>query len=140
MIYGKSLFCLLGADFESDVLCVIRPPPPKTCGSPGRPPIKAPRIRVRDERHLAYKEHGVSKDMAKFKIIVVHGFGSCSQNPAVANHGFGSCSHNPAVANHLSLEIVEELGVYIVSFDRPGYGESDPHPKRTLKSFALDVE
>jgi len=34
----------------------------------------------------------------------------------------------------------EELGVYIVSFDRPGYGESDPHPRRTLKSMALDVE
>ncbi|KAF2292891.1 hypothetical protein GH714_029655 [Hevea brasiliensis] len=104
----------------------IRPPPPKTCGSPGGPPITAPRIKLRDGRHLAYKEHGVSKDVAKFKIIVVH--------------GFNACRHNPAVANHLSLEIVEELGIYIVSFDRPGYGESDPHPKRTLKSFALDVE
>lgn len=27
-----------------------------------------------------------------------------------------------------------------MSFDRPGYGESDPHPKRTLKSLALDIE
>ncbi|KAL6328473.1 hypothetical protein AAG906_038348 [Vitis piasezkii] len=35
---------------------------------------------------------------------------------------------------------VEELGVYVVSFDRPGYGESDPNPKRTMKSLALDVE
>jgi pimeloyl-ACP methyl ester carboxylesterase len=32
------------------------------------------------------------------------------------------------------------LGVYIVSFDRPGYGESDPDPNRTLKSIALDIE
>lgn len=30
--------------------------------------------------------------------------------------------------------------MYVVSFDRPGYGESDPNPKRTLKSMALDVE
>lgn len=37
-------------------------------------------------------------------------------------------------------EIVEDLGVYIVSFDRPGYGESDPDPKRTAKSMALDIE
>ena len=37
-------------------------------------------------------------------------------------------------------ELVEELGVYIVSFDRPGYGESDPNPKRTVKSMALDIE
>ncbi|KAK1429541.1 hypothetical protein QVD17_11752 [Tagetes erecta] len=36
--------------------------------------------------------------------------------------------------------LVEELGVYIVSFDRPGYGESDPDPKRTVKSLALDIE
>ena len=27
-----------------------------------------------------------------------------------------------------------------MSFDRPGYGESDPNPKRTMKSLALDVE
>ncbi|KAK7859007.1 hypothetical protein CFP56_009560 [Quercus suber] len=37
-------------------------------------------------------------------------------------------------------EIVIELGIYIVSFDRPGYGESDPNPKRTVKSMALDIE
>ena len=37
-------------------------------------------------------------------------------------------------------EIVEELGIYIVSFDRPGYGESDPNPKRTVKSIPLDIE
>jgi pimeloyl-ACP methyl ester carboxylesterase len=36
--------------------------------------------------------------------------------------------------------LLEELGVYIVSFDRPGYGESDPDPKRSVKSLALDVE
>lgn len=105
---------------------VMLPPPPKTCGSPGGPPITAPRIKLRDGRHLAYKEHGVSKDVAKFKIIFVH--------------GFDSCRHSAVVATHLAPEIVEELGVYIVSFDRPGYGESDPHPKRTLKSLALDVE
>jgi pimeloyl-ACP methyl ester carboxylesterase len=27
-----------------------------------------------------------------------------------------------------------------VSYDRPGYGESDPHPKQTMKSLALDME
>lgn len=30
--------------------------------------------------------------------------------------------------------------MYVVSFDRPGYGESDPDPSRTLKSLALDME
>lgn len=37
-------------------------------------------------------------------------------------------------------EILDHLGVYIVSFDRPGYGESDPDPKQTAKSIALDIE
>ena len=40
----------------------------------------------------------------------------------------------------ISQEIVEELGVYFVAFDRPGYGESDPDPKRSMKSIALDIE
>ncbi|KAI3791981.1 hypothetical protein L2E82_05849 [Cichorium intybus] len=42
---------------------------------------------------------------------------------------------------HLSyIESVKELGVYFVAIDRPGYGESDPDPKRTVKSLAFDIE
>ncbi|MCL7027875.1 hypothetical protein MKW94_024352, partial [Papaver nudicaule] len=37
-------------------------------------------------------------------------------------------------------ELAEERGIYMVSFDRAGYGESDPNPKRTEKSTALDIE
>lgn len=37
-------------------------------------------------------------------------------------------------------ELVEKLGIHFVSFDRPGYGESDPDPNRTVKSIALDIE
>lgn len=29
---------------------------------------------------------------------------------------------------------------FILSFDRAGYGESEPHPKRTVKSEAFDVK
>lgn len=35
---------------------------------------------------------------------------------------------------------MDDLRIYMVSFDRPGYGESDPDPKRTVKSIALDIE
>lgn len=104
----------------------IQPPPPTICGSPDGPAVTAPRIKLSDGRHLAYKEHGVSKDVAKHKIVYVH--------------GVDSCRHDAVVATMLSREIVEELGVYIVSFDRPGYGESDPNPKGTVKSVALDIE
>ncbi|MBA0753703.1 hypothetical protein Gogos_022295 [Gossypium gossypioides] len=101
----------------------IQPPPPKTCGSPDGPPITASRIKLRDGRHLAYKEHGVPLEAAKYKIVKVHGFDSCRLD-----------------AVPLSPELVERLGIYVVSFDRPGYGESDPNPKRTVKSMALDIE
>ncbi|KAI4384357.1 hypothetical protein MLD38_002525 [Melastoma candidum] len=104
----------------------LRPPPPSLCGSPGGPPVTAPRIVLRDGRHLAYKEHGVPRDAALHKIIFVH--------------GFGSCRHEALIATDTPSEIIDELGVYVASFDKPGYGESDPDPKRTTKSLALDIE
>lgn len=63
----------------------IQPPAPKICGSPDGPLVTAPRIKLRDGRYLAYKEHGVPKDSAKFKIVYVHSFGSCRHNAIVAN-------------------------------------------------------
>ena len=33
-----------------------------------------------------------------------------------------------------------ELGVYMVGFDRAGYGESDPNPARSVRSVALDMD
>ena len=132
----------------------IQPPPPKICGSLEGPPITAPRIKLRDGRYLAYKEQGVPKESAKYKIVSVHGFDSC-------RHDNIGKFLSPVLVFLFSLsilipmdfglllklglclifqEIVEELGLYIVSFDRPGYGESDPNPKRTVKSMALDIE
>ncbi|CAN1176670.1 hypothetical protein LINPERHAP2_LOCUS32663 [Linum perenne] len=104
----------------------IQPPPPKICGSPGGPLVTAPRIKLRDGRHLAYREHGVPKDVAKIKIVFIH--------------GFDVCRLDDVIANYTSPELVEELGIYFVSYDRPGYGESDPDPSRSVKSQALDVE
>ena len=60
-----------------------RPPAPSICGSPGGPPITVPRIKLRDGRHLAYKEHGVPKETAKFKIIFFHGFGSSRHDASI---------------------------------------------------------
>lgn len=104
-----------------------RPPPSKTCGSEGGPPITTPRIQLKDGRNLAYKEFGVPKDAAKHKILFVHGFDSCKHDVS-------------AITAYLSPDIVESHGIYIVSFDRPGYGESDAHPTRTVKSLAFDIE
>ncbi|CAI9294071.1 unnamed protein product [Lactuca saligna] len=49
----------------------IKPPPPRVCGSPGGPPITSPRIQLNDGRHLPYREWGVPKDKANYKIIFI---------------------------------------------------------------------
>ncbi len=37
-------------------------------------------------------------------------------------------------------ELVEELQIYFLFFDRAGYGESDPNPSRSVKSDAYDIQ
>ncbi|KAM0835834.1 hypothetical protein ACQ4PT_062690 [Festuca glaucescens] len=101
----------------------IQPPAPKICGSRDGRPVTAPRTKLKDGRHLAYMESGVPKEEAKYKIIFVHGFDSCRHD-----------------ALPISPEVAQELGIYLLSFDRPGYGESDPDPARSEKSIALDIE
>ncbi|KAJ3703572.1 hypothetical protein LUZ61_007277 [Rhynchospora tenuis] len=112
------LIALLGWVYKA-----IQPPPPKICGSPNGPPVTSPRIQLKDGRFLAYKEWGVPKENARYKIILCHAFDTTKD--------FGL---------PVSQELVEELGIYMLSYDRPGYGESDPNPKRSVKSEALDVE
>ncbi|MCD7447224.1 hypothetical protein HAX54_026343 [Datura stramonium] len=80
-------------------------------------------LKLRDGRHLVYKEYGVPKNIAKYKVVYVHSLGASRYEFAL-----------------LTSPAVEELGVYVLSFDRPGYGKSDPNPKQTFKSLALDIE
>ncbi|KAJ8750121.1 hypothetical protein K2173_014036 [Erythroxylum novogranatense] len=101
----------------------LKPPPPKICGSPGGPPITSQRVKLSGGRHLAYKEMGVPKEEAKYKIIVVHGFAASKD-----------------MTLPIPQELIEELGIYIILFDRAGYGESDPYPSRSVKSEAYDIQ
>ncbi|KAH0673499.1 hypothetical protein KY284_024586 [Solanum tuberosum] len=100
----------------------IIPPPPRSCSTAGVP-SQTPKIKLRDGRNLVYKEYGVPKNIAKYNVIYVHSFGGSKFE-----------------ASLIIPQAIEELGVYFVSFDRPGYGKSDPHPKRSFKSLALDIE
>ncbi|KAF3511434.1 hypothetical protein F2Q69_00005585 [Brassica cretica] len=104
----------------------IQPPPTGTVGSTGGASVTSPRIKLRDRRHLAYKEFGFPRDEAKFNIIYIH--------------GFDSCMLDSPFPQFLSQALVEELRIYTVSFDRPGYGESDPDANRSPRSIALDIE
>ncbi|CAM6083273.1 unnamed protein product [Calypogeia fissa] len=102
----------------------IQAPLPKICGTPGGPPVTAPRVQLRDGRYLAYKEAGVQKKNAKYKLITVHGYGG-------SRH---------ALLGGLSEEVMMELRIYIVGFDRAGYGQSSPNPQRSMKSDVYDVQ
>ncbi|ONK77577.1 uncharacterized protein A4U43_C02F8050 [Asparagus officinalis] len=101
----------------------IQPPAPELCGSPNGPPLTSPRIQLRDGRHLAYMETGTPKEKANYRIIIVHAFNECKELGIFA-----------------SQDLVEKLQIYFLSYDRPGYGESDPNPRRTIKTDAMDIE
>lgn len=75
-------------------------------------------IRLRDGRSLAYREHG---DLSGQPVFFLHG------NP-------GS-----RLMRHPDETIADSLGVRMIATDRPGFGRSDPHPGRTLRSTAADL-
>uniref|UniRef100_A0A5B7C9F6 AB hydrolase-1 domain-containing protein n=1 Tax=Davidia involucrata TaxID=16924 RepID=A0A5B7C9F6_DAVIN len=86
-------------------------------------PPSATRILLPDGRHMAYRELGVPGDLARFSLIAPHGFLS------------SRLAGIPGVKELL----LEEFGVRLVTYDLPGFGESDPHPNRNLNSSALDM-
>ncbi|KAM0898702.1 hypothetical protein ACQ4PT_021766 [Festuca glaucescens] len=59
---------------------------------------------------------------ARFKVVFSHGFTGSRLDSLRA-----------------SPEVAEELGVYMVGFDRAVYGESEPNPARSVESAALDM-
>eukprot|EP00249_Psilotum_nudum_P004073 c17599_g1_i1 orf=327-1466(-) len=101
----------------------LKPPPPKPCGTPLGMPVTSPRVKLHDGRYVAYKEGGMPKESATYKVVVVHGFAGSRKDLLNA-----------------SKNLVEELGVYFVGFDRAGYGQSDVNPNRSIKSEAADIQ
>lgn len=39
----------------------------------------------------------------------------------------------------VKVSLLEEFGVRFITYNLPGFGESDPHPKRNLNTSALDI-
>ncbi|XP_058199709.1 uncharacterized protein LOC131314847 [Rhododendron vialii] len=86
-------------------------------------PPNACRILLPDGRHLAYQEQGVPAHRARFSMISAHPF----------------LSSRLAGIPGLKASLLEEFGIRLVTYDLPGFGESDPHPNRNLQSSALDM-
>ncbi|KAI5055794.1 hypothetical protein GOP47_0029315 [Adiantum capillus-veneris] len=87
------------------------------------PPINVPHVKLSDGRRIAYREQGISKELARHTILVVHGF------PSSRLAGI------PGIKTRL----LEDFGVRLIAYDRPGFGESDPLSRRNLRSSALDM-
>ncbi|KAG6761913.1 hypothetical protein POTOM_035154 [Populus tomentosa] len=122
-MFTKAVIVLLISLLVWTYQTIIQPPPPNICGLPGGPPVTSPRIKLSDGRYLAYRERGVAKEKSEFKIIMVHGFDNSKDMALVA-----------------SQELILELRIYFLSFDRAGYGESDPNPNRSVKSDTFDIQ
>jgi pimeloyl-ACP methyl ester carboxylesterase len=80
-------------------------------------------IMLADGRRIAYEEKGVEKRMAKQSLLVLHGVPS--------SHIVGMLG--------VSEDLLKEMGVRLLSIDRPGYSLSDFNQKQTYKSVAGDI-
>ncbi|KAK4780533.1 hypothetical protein SAY87_016639 [Trapa incisa] len=86
------------------------------------PPV-ATRVLLPDGRYMAFYEQGVPVDRARFSIISPHTF----------------LSSRLAGIPGLKDSLLEEFGIRFITYDLPGFGESDPHNKRNLESSAWDI-
>ncbi|KAK7345599.1 hypothetical protein VNO77_16205 [Canavalia gladiata] len=86
-------------------------------------PPSASRVLLPDGRHIAYHEQGVSADTARFSLVAPHTF----------------LSSRLAGLPGVKASLLEEYGVRLITYDLPGFGESDPHPNRNLNSSAMDM-
>jgi pimeloyl-ACP methyl ester carboxylesterase len=77
-------------------------------------------IRLRDGRRLAYSAMGAADG---FPVLYLHG--------AIGSPRWRTPALDAAVA---------ALGIRYVVVDRPAFGDSDPHPGRTVADFARDIE
>ncbi|KAK9824318.1 hypothetical protein WJX72_009415 [[Myrmecia] bisecta] len=82
--------------------------------------IPAKHLTLADGRNLCYHSQGNPSN--PHLIIYIHG------TPSSRLESVGT-----------SEEVLNELGFYMVSMDKPGYGQSHPDVSRTLKSFTDDV-
>ncbi|KAG7964520.1 hypothetical protein I3843_09G175400 [Carya illinoinensis] len=86
-------------------------------------PPSASHILLPDGRRMAYHEQGVPADRARFSLIAPHSF----------------LSSRLAGIPGVKMSLLEEYGVRLVTYDLPGFGESDPHLGRNLNSSAFDM-
>ncbi|KAL9318331.1 hypothetical protein ACSQ67_014848 [Phaseolus vulgaris] len=108
-------------------LAAISVDPSREAGAPvmkvRKHPPSASRVQLPDGRFMAYHEQGVSSETARFSLVAPHSF----------------LSSRLAGLPGVKTSLLEEYGIRLITYDLPGFGESDPHPNRNLNSSAMDV-
>jgi hypothetical protein len=118
----------------------VRPPPPTPCGTPGGPPVTAPRARMRDGRYLAYTESGVSRDRARFKVVYSHGFsGGRMDSPRASQVGERKLLPAGGVASRFDATLPTHLISFGVSRIRARKEWFTHHHGTALRHGALRV-
>src|SRR5215471_15799708 len=62
-------------------------------------------------------------------------YGEPAGRPVFYCHGWPSCRLEPRAFE----STISKLGLRLIAPDRPGYGLSEPRPKRTLSDWAADI-
>ncbi|XP_078434758.1 alpha/beta-Hydrolases superfamily protein [Wolffia australiana] len=112
------LLAIVASFFSSESEYSIEPPRKVQIHPPSASHIQLP-----DGRNLSYCRQGVPAENARFSMVVPHSFLS------------SRLSGIPGIKESL----LQEFGVHLVAYDLPGFGESDPHPRRDLNSSATDM-
>ncbi|KAF9593813.1 hypothetical protein IFM89_025522 [Coptis chinensis] len=86
-------------------------------------PPSATLVQLPDGRQMAYHERGVSAETARFSLLSPHSF----------------LSSRLAGIPGIKESLLQDFGVRLITYDLPGFGESDPHPNRNLNTSALDM-
>src|SRR4030042_371288 len=76
-------------------------------------------LKLKDGRHLSFEQYGAENGI-----------------PVIFQNGFG----DSRLARHPDNNLTIEAGVRLITVDRPGYGESSPHPGRTFLNWVPDIE
>ncbi|CAI5494603.1 unnamed protein product [Closterium sp. Naga37s-1] len=115
-----SVVALIIAIWAVFIFRAIQAPPPIPLTDAD---VTSPRVRLSDGRHVAYHEMGAAADVAKYQVLVVHAWQTCRLS----------------MLPNITQEFLEANGIRLVSYDRAGYGQSDPNPGRTLHSDVQDA-
>lgn len=76
-------------------------------------------LKLRDGRQLAFEQFGAENGI-----------------PVLFQHGLG----DSRLARHPDEKLIIEAGIKLITVDRPGYGESSPHPGRNFLNWVPDIE